>query len=166
MKKYIFLFTMFFALSLNLSAKEPPTQPVNTEQTATPEKVDSAPVHPAFQEEAKDSTVIIVPPNGNPTVDWLFSQANAIYMLLLYLLGWLSGFIPGLKKLDDKRLRMLILGLILAGAFTVWQIFQKDLNWQDFVGLVMAFVATQLGYQYILSPIPILKTPEPKTPPK
>lgn len=146
MKKIIFFFAiLLFSMPFEVAAQ------------------DSADAVEQVQEVAQDTAVVIVPPpGGTPTVDWLFSQANAIYMVLLYLLGWASGFIPVLKKLDDKRLRMLILGLILAGAFTVWQLFQKDLNWQDFAGLVMAFVATQLGYQYILSPIPALKTPEPE----
>ena len=146
MKKLSFLiFTIFLAFTGAMVAQD---------STDTVEQV---------VEVAKDTSIVIAPPpGGTPTVNWLFSQANAIYMLLLYVLGWLSGFIPFLKKLDDKRLRMLILGLILAGAFVVWQLFQKDLNWQDFAGLVLAFVATQLGYQYILSPIPVLKTPEPE----
>lgn len=136
-------------VALNLGATNPP-QPQQAETVQATEQV------------VQDSTIIIAPPpNGTPTVDWLFTQANGIYMLLLYLLGYLSGYIPFLRNLDDKRQRMLIIGLILAGAFAVWQLFQKDLNWQDFVGLAFAFIGTQITYQNVLSPIPVLKTPNP-----
>jgi hypothetical protein len=156
MKKTI-LALVFGLLTMFAMATEPPqtSPPPQSETQASQAEVQATP--------AQDSTIVIdPPPGGTPTVNWLFSQANVIYMGLLYLLTFLSGYLPFLKKLDDKRLRALIIGLILAGGFVVWQLFQKDLNWMDFAGLAFAFVSTQLGYQFILSPIPALKTPEPE----
>lgn len=96
------------------------------------------------------------------TVDWVFNTQNGLFSILLYVIVYLSGFIPGLKKIGDKRLRALIVGITLGAGVIVWQVFQKELAWQDFAGLVISFIGTQLSYIFLLSPIPPLKTPEPE----
>lgn len=112
---------------------------------------------------AQDTTIKIpTPPTGGVTVDWLFNPQNGVFAFLLYVLMYLSGFIPGLKKLDDKRLRALVVGIVLAAGLTIWQVAQKDLSWQDFAGMAFAFISTQLAYIFVLAPIPALKTPEPE----
>lgn len=148
MKKLFFLFfTVLFVCSVGFGQDSIP--------------VDSIPLD-SFT-EARDTSITVVPPEGGvPTVRWLFNAQNGIYGLLLYVIMWLSGFIPGLKKLDDKRLRALIVGLILAGGLVIWQLFEKDLHWQDFVGMAFTFISTQLAYIFVLAPIPPLRTPEPE----
>lgn len=132
---------------------------VNAQQTLTaPTKMTEV-----TQSMSSDSTIVIpVIPDGGITVEWLFSPENGVFAFLLYILMYLSGYIPFLQKLDDKRLRALIVGVLLAGGFTVWQLFQKDLTWQDFAGMAFAFISTQLTYIFVLAPIPALKTRRPE----
>lgn len=132
---------------------------VNAQQTLTaPTKMTEV-----TQSMSSDSTIVIpVIPDGGITVEWLFSPETGVFAFLLYILMYLSGYIPFLQKLDDKRLRALIVGVLLAGGFTVWQLFQKDLTWQDFAGMAFAFISTQLTYIFVLAPIPVLKTRQPE----
>lgn len=151
--KKLLLITILFVSSLAWNTG----QVVAQEPTNAAEQVEQ----PA--QVAQDTSITLPTlPDGTPTVDWLFNPQNGVFAFLLYALMYLSGFIPGLKKLDDKRLRALVVGLVLAAGLTIWQVFQKDLSWQDFAGMAFAFISTQLTYIFVLAPIPALKTPEPE----
>lgn len=148
MKRLFLIATLFASLAWN------------TGQAIAQEAADLA----AQTEAIAQSNEVVLPalPDGGVTVDWLFNSQNGVFAFLLYVIMYISGFIPGLKNLDDKRLRALVVGLVLAAGLIIWQLFQKDLSWQDFAGMAFAFISTQLAYIFVLAPIPVLKTPEPQ----
>lgn len=151
--KRLFLITILFVTSLAW----------NTGQMIAQDPADSIEQIEQDVQVTQDTTITLPTlPDGGVTVDWLFNPQNGVFAFLLYVMMYLSGFIPGLKKLDDKRLRALVVGIVLAAGLTIWQVAQKDLSWQDFAGMAFAFISTQLTYIFVLAPIPQLKTPEPE----
>lgn len=111
---------------------------------------------------ANDSSIVVVPPpGGTPTLDWLFNEKNGVFAALMLLLMYASGHLPFLQKIDDKRKRAIVVGVFLAIGTTVWLIFDKGVTWQAYGGMALTFVSTQLTYIFGLAPIG-LKTPEKK----
>ena len=107
--------------------------------------------------------IVILPPVGAPTVEWLFDAKTGIFSLGLLLLMYISSFIPGLGKIDDKRKRALVVGLILGLALVIWRIFDKELTIGNFIGMAIAFISTQVTYAYGLAPAGLTTPNKPKT---
>lgn len=75
-----------------------------------------------------------------------------LYVLIFTILGYLSPFIPGLRKIGDTEIRVVVGGVVLIMIFVA-----MDFN-NALMLAVEFFAATQL-YKYILSAIK--KTPKP-----
>lgn len=140
MKKQLFFLSFFLLLALVLPAQVFDTLPTD-EVIAVTDDVPMAP--PAI------------------TVEWLLNPQNGVFAAGLFVIMWLSSFIPGLRNLDDKRKRALVVGLVMAVAISIWRLFDKSLSFTNFLGMAVTFVQVQLGYMFIIEPTP-LKTPDPK----
>lgn len=149
MKKLIFLLAFGWTILAGpFSYSQGETSGPEKQEAATTEAPQA--VTPEVPAPAGDLTGIDVP--DSITVEWLLNPQNGVFSAGLLLIMYLSGFIPILNGIDDKRRRALVVGLILAAAVVVWQLFQKDLSWTDFFGLAVSFIVTQLGYIFVLAP--------------
>lgn len=101
-------------------------------------------------------------PNGSPSLDWLFNEENGIFAGILTLLMYLSGFIPGLQNMPDKRKRAVALGVFLIAAVVIWRAFDSEVTLANFIGTLFTFFNVQLLYIFGLKPLGI-ETPDKKT---
>jgi len=98
------------------------------------EEAEQLPALPADGFTGNDTPIKL--PTGDPSLEWLFNPENGVLSGLLMLIMYLSSYIPGLKKLDNKRLRALAVGILLIGGVVIWRVFEQDLTAANFLGTI------------------------------
>lgn len=76
-----------------------------------------------------------------------------LYILIFTLLGYVSPFIPGLRKIGDTEIRVVVGGVVLIMIFVA-------MDFNSAIKLVLEFITATKLYEYVFSLI--AKTPKPK----
>ena len=149
----IFAFSTTPGLAQNDKQKErtgigvapPPAAPVQSVTLST------QPTTPSFQIE-EDSAVSQVVEISELTPQNIFGAlVDPIYLALVTLLGYLSAFIPGVKKIQNTWLRVFAVALVIGLGLYIWH--------GDFWKIAVTYVISSGLYVTIFRNI--VKTPKP-----
>lgn len=77
------------------------------------------------------------------TPDELFGGLEALYGALVIIVGYLSAFIPGLKKIPKGVYRVLAFAIISGAAFVYF-------GWSNAIGIIFTYAISTSIYEVIL----------------
>lgn len=156
--KFSKMLLLVFVMSFSFAGLANNTDTLQNETEKTEININTEAVNPTNVVVSVDSLPLVPPPAAFVLPDKItdlttsLSWWDFLYVLIFTVLGYLSPFIPGLRKIGDTEIRVIVGGIVLIMIFVA-------MGFNNALMLAIEFFTATKLYEYIFSLIK--KTPKP-----